>query len=184
MDSLPRGFYSRDSAEVARDILGKVLVRGKRKGKITEAEAYYGKEDPASHASNGKTGRNEVMFGGAGLIYVYLCYGLHHLLNITTRKKGKPGAVLIRSLKPLEGLDEMKKMRQTTNDLELTTGPGRLTEALGIDGSFNGLDITDRASPLGILNGEVNGEIQRSPRIGVEDDRKLRFYLGNSDYVS
>lgn len=187
MKTLDRSFYSRDSAEVARALLGKILEKEGMKGRIVETEAYYGKEDPASHASSGKTDRNELMFGKAGRIYVYLCYGLHYLLNITTRSKGKPGAVLIRALEPLEGLNRMKSNRSTKRRYKLTDGPGRLTEALGIDKGGNGADVTSGDSEIKVFkDGLEGGEVGKSGRIGINhgQERQLRFFLKDSKFLS
>ena len=136
--NLKRNFFQRDTSLVARELLGKILVR-KLQGKYTsgiiiETEAYYGMGDPASHAFRGMTPRSRVMFGKAGVAYVYLCYGVYWLLNAVTEKEDTPGAVLIRGLKPLEGIQEMKKRREIQEVKQLADGPGKLTIALGIDG--------------------------------------------------
>jgi DNA-3-methyladenine glycosylase len=180
-------FYSRDSKEVARDILGKTLVRGKMAGEIVEVEAYYGEDDPASHAYSGKTQRNSLMFGQAGKIYVYLCYGMHYLLNITTLEQGSPGAVLIRALKPLKGLKFMKRNRKVKKDVDLANGPGKLTQAMDIDLSHNGIDVTDEESEIKVIDpGRRELEIGRSGRVGINDggDRKLRFFVRDSKFLS
>ena len=113
---LKRDFFRRDTALVARELLGKKLVRISKgeytSGTIIETEAYYGPGDPASHAFRGMTPRSSIMFGEAGIAYVYLCYGVYRLLNVVTEKKGNPGAVLIRSLKPLRGIEVMKRRRK------------------------------------------------------------------------
>ncbi|GAH90627.1 unnamed protein product [marine sediment metagenome] len=113
---LPGEFYKRDTLEVARDLLGKALVKFKGPemvgGIILETEAYYGQDDPASHAYGGKTPRSEIMFGKPGIAYVYMCYGMYYLLNVVTENEGKPGAVLIRALKPLWGIDIMKSIHK------------------------------------------------------------------------
>lgn len=187
MNTLSRSFYSRDSEEVARDLLGKKLVKGNMEGVIAETEAYYGEDDPASHAHRGKTERNLIMFREAGRVYVYLCYGIHYLLNITTRRKGEPGAVLIRALKPSKGLDEMKSRRGIYKESELTNGPGKLTQAMGVDLSYNGLDVTEERSELEVVAGKRDGlEVERSGRIGINrgGGKELRFFVKDSKYVS
>lgn len=184
IDIRDRDFFSRDSEEVAQELLGDILVKDGFKGRITETEAYYGENDSASHAYNGKTERNEIMFGVPGKVYVYLCYGVYYLLNITTRSKGRPGAVLIRSIKPLEGVNEMKINRGVEEVLELTTGPGKLTKALGVDKRYNGCDVTQKNSKMKVLEGGDPSGVSKGPRVGVDSERKLRFFLSNSDYVS
>ncbi len=184
--TLNKSFYCRDPSEVARDILGKKLVKNGLTGKIVETEAYYGEDDPASHAYNGKTNRNRLMFGEPGRVYVYLCYGMYHLLNFTTREEGKPGAVLIRAVEPLQGLESMKTNRNTSRKENLTTGPGKLTEAFGIDKEENGEDATGEGSPIKVKEWKNCDEIQRTKRIGVseEHERNLRFVCKDSDFLS
>jgi len=124
--SLPREFYHRDTSKVARELLGKALVKFKGPemvgGIITETEAYYGRDDPASHAFGGKTPRSKIMFGMPGTAYVYLCYGMYYLLNVVTEPKEIPGAVLIRVLKPLWGIGTMKERGILTRKAVLQTG--------------------------------------------------------------
>lgn len=142
---LPVGFYQRPTLDVARDLIGKVLVHkspdGTVSGMIVEAEAYIGEDDPACHAAVGKTTRNAPLYGPAGLAYVYLNYGLHDMVNAVTEADGHPAAVLIRALEPLEGMALMRRRRaqapwrkgkQTVPDHELCRGPGNLTRAMGI----------------------------------------------------
>lgn len=145
MAALKRDFYSRSSLSVARDLLGKRLVR-KLKGRllsgvIIETEAYGGENDSASHAFKGKTPRNSVMFGPAGIAYVYAAYGIHFLLNVVAGEEGAPEAVLLRALAPLEGRDEMTRLRGG-KEKALADGPAKLCQALSIDSSFNGWDLT------------------------------------------
>ena len=187
---IPREFYLRDPAEVARSLLGKILVRivnGRRLAcRIVETEAYYGSEDPASRARKGGD-LKRVMYGDVGIA---LIYGIHRqwLLNIVAHRRGEAGAVLIRSGEPLEGLDTMKKLRGVDDLKTLTTGPGRLTKAMAIDKSLHGKPVYTIAYGLWIeKNGETPSDlIARSRRIGVSEDlpTPLRFYLRNSSYIS
>ena len=181
---LPPAFFAQPTLQVARQLLGKYLVRRRSDclqiGKIVETEAYCGPDDKASHAFRGLTPRTRVMFGPPGVAYVYLIYGLHHLLNIVTEKPGYPAAVLIRALEPVANIDLP------------TNGPAKLTKALGIDLSFNQHNL---GHPQALLWVEDRGgapsssQIATSPRIGVdyaaEYARKpWRFYLKNSPFVS
>ena len=178
---LDRSFYERDTVEVAQSLLGCLLVSeigGKTKktsGIIIETEAYTGEKDPGSHAFKGITKRNRIMYGEAGKAYVYLIYGKHYLLNVTTEKAGTPGAVLIRALKPVEGIETMKKRRGTSIVTTLTSGPGKLTEALGITINHYGLDMT--STTVWIEQYTHYACIHSSPRIGVKDMTPLRFYI-------
>lgn len=183
---LPRSFYSRKTEIVARDLLGCILVHeinGKKiSGKIVETEAYLGENDPGSHASRGMTPRNKIMFGKPGVAYVYFIYGNHYCLNFVTEREGVAGAVLIRALEPLEGLEEMMRRRGRKNNL--TNGPGRLTQALGITRAHNGIDLT--GDELYVLRGEKPKEIVTTTRIGIREgaDLKLRFYIKGNKFVS
>lgn len=183
---LPGKFYGRDTSEVARNLLGKALVkfRGPEMvgGIILETEAYFGEDDPASHAYGGKTPRSEIMFGKPGIAYVYMCYGMYYLLNVVTENEGKPGAVLIRALKPLWRIDIMKKRRNVNLESRLIDGPGKLTIALGIDIKDNGADIVKGEKGLYIFDykkGNNNYKITRTNRIGIKkgEDRLLRFLI-------
>src|SRR6266581_1463160 len=147
MKKLAREFYTRsDVLEVARDLLGKTLVVPRRSGArvsgiIVETEAYRGPEDRASHAYNGRrTNRTETMFGIGGTAYVYFVYGMYNQFNVVTNVAGVPHAILVRALEPVEGLDVMRRRRQGRSEYELTSGPGRLCLAMGID---RGLDKAD-----------------------------------------
>jgi len=185
---LGRDFYERWVVNVARDLLGKLLIRridGKvLMGRIVEVEAYRGSDDPASHAYRGKTERNKVMFDRGGLAYIYLAYGIHRLLNVTAEPPGKPAAVLIRALEPLDGIEVMMEFRGTSDLRALTSGPGRLTEALKIGLELNGLDLTS-SDELFIADDGFRGfEVGSSPRIGVRDRRKWRFYIRGSRFLS
>jgi DNA-3-methyladenine glycosylase len=181
---LKKGFFRRDTALVARELLGKVLVRTLPEeytsGIITEAEAYYGTGDPASHAFRGMTPRSRLMFGEAGVAYIYLCYGVYWLLNVVTEDEGKPGAVLIRGLKPLEGKDIMQRRRNTAGIKRLADGPGKLTIAMGIDGRDNRCSMTSAGNGLYIKEGPESiksFDIKNTARIGLTSgkDRMLRY---------
>src|SRR5580658_744041 len=140
---LKRAFYNRPTIEVARGLLGKVLVHGPAAGIIVETEAYLGGGDLASHSAAGITDRTRVIFGPPGHAYVYLSYGMHECLNIVAEPDGEAGCVLIRALEPIEGLDIMRTRRPKARaDRDLTSGPGKLTQALGITRAHNGFDLT------------------------------------------
>lgn len=190
---LPRGFYSRPTLKVAEDLLGKVLVhrarQGVASGVIVETEAYIGEDDPACHASFGRTARSEPLFGPAGFAYVYLNYGVHYLVNAVTEADGYPGAVLIRALQPLEGLELMKKRRapdgRAIDEHDLCRGPGNLTKALGITIRHNRLDLAD--GPLTIEDrGMSVGTIATGPRIGIRVavERPWRYWVEGHRAVS
>lgn len=187
---LTSAFYARDTVRVAGDLLGKCLVRvrghTRMVGRIVEAEAYKGSEDPASHAFRGVTRRNAPMFAEAGHAYIYFTYGNHYCLNVTTEPRGTAGAVLIRALEPLKGLQSMRRLRPGVSDLELTNGPGKLTKAMGIDLALNEVDMT-KPGPLFIVDsGPEDFRVNQSPRVGIRQgtDRLWRFYIADNAYVS
>lgn len=189
MGILSRSFYERDTVTVARELLGKLLVHqtseGLTSGKIVEVEAYLGGNDPGSHASRGVTPRNKVMFGKPGLAYIYFIYGNHFLFNVVSEQEGKAGAVLIRALEPVEGMELMQKRREWQDLRNLTNGPGKLTQALEIIREQNGLDLTK--GNLKILNkGKEEFDIISSTRIGIKEgsEAHLRFYIANNRFVS
>ena len=187
-----RSFFERDTAEVSRELLGKYLGRFVNGyllgGMIVETEAYYGPDDPASHAYRGQTSRNEVMFGPGGYSYVYFTYGNHYLLNIVTGNKGTPGAVLLRGIEPVFGREHMQKNRPNKKETELTNGPGKMTQAMGITKEHNGLMMAGpELVALQHSPASTNGyTIKTSPRIGISrgKESKLRFYFGGHPYVS
>ncbi len=185
---LPEDFFARPTVEVAPDLLGKLLVHGRTAGMIVEVEAYLGREDRAAHASRGLTPRTRVLFGPPGRAYVYFIYGMHECLNIVAEPDGVPGCVLIRALEPLAGIAEMKRRRPAARSLvELTSGPGRLTAALGITRRHYGTDLT-RPGPFTVRRWrrEPQFEIARSARIGIRHctDWPLRFYIVGNPFVS
>ena len=187
---LPRAFYRRPTLDVARDLLGKVLVHtttaGVVTGVIVEVEAYIGEDDPACHAAPGLTRRNLPLYGPPGHAYVYLNYGMHYLLNAVTEPVGYPAAVLIRALQPRTGRPLMRRRRKAPAvDALLCRGPGNVTRALGVTLRHNRTDLCgDR---LYIEDpGRAVGAIGWSPRIGIRvgTDRRWRAYLRDSDAVS
>ena len=189
MRILGRRFYARHPSRVARDLLGKVLVRriGRKilSGRIVEAEAYSS-DDPASHAFRGRTERNRALFGEVGRAYIYQTHGLNFCLNVTARK-GKPaGGVLIRAVEPLRGAENMKKLRGRTDIRELARGPGYLGRAMAIDRRLYGTDVTKKG-PLFIADdGALKPKVKRTTRIGVTAARELRrrFIVAGSPFVS
>ena len=191
--ALPHSFYARSALEVAPDLLGCLLVReweGRRLvGRIVEVEAYLGREDAASHAFRGPTPRSQVMFGPAGMAYVYLIYGVHHCLNVVTGAPGVGQAALIRALEPLAGVEIMQRLRGREDVRMLTNGPGKLCQALGVDRRLNGWDLT-AGSGLWLERGDLAGEtICTSPRIGIRGaDEALnapwRFFLRDNPHLS
>jgi len=190
MRVLSRDFYERDTAKVARKLLGKVLVHrareGMTSGKIVETEAYYGRGDPASRASRKRTKLNWLMWGRGGLAFVYMIHA-RWMFNVTTEREGVPGAVLIRALEPLDGVELMKRRRGITDERDLTSGPGKLTQAMGITRAHHGLDLTNSKGGLVVIDGgQEQFEIASSHRIGVTRDleRKLRFYVRGNPFVS
>jgi DNA-3-methyladenine glycosylase len=184
---LPRRFYARDTVQVSRELLGKVLAHGETAGIIVETEAYLGGDDLASHSAAGITPRTQVIFGPPGHAYVYLSYGMHECLNIVAEKEGKPGCVLIRALEPLEGIEMMRARRPgIRTDRDLASGPGRLTKALAITRADNGVDMT--RGDLTVRRPAHNREFQIdvTPRIGITKcaDWPLRFVIRGNKYVS
>ncbi len=190
---LERPFYARDVVTLARDLLGRVLVRqweGRRlSGVIVETEAYAGGDDAGSHAFRGPTARNRSMFGPPGHAYVYRVYGIHHCLNLVGEGEGIPGAVLIRALRPHEGREEMARRRGRPAS-EATNGPGKLCQALAIDLALDGADLCDGAT-LWVEEGlpVPSAQVLAGPRVGLGADdvarlRPWRFALKGEPAVS
>lgn len=176
MSILERDFYARPTITVARELLGKKLVRqtggAELSGVIIETEAYCGSEDSACHAHRGKTLRNTVMFGPPGCAYVYFTYGMHYLLNLVTEEEGKPCAVLVRAILPLTGLAEMQAHRKRWGK-DLTNGPAKLCQALAIDKCFNGWDLTEgRQLWVEQFQNVPADRVSVTPRIGIDYARK------------
>ncbi|HXU16964.1 MAG TPA: DNA-3-methyladenine glycosylase [Terriglobales bacterium] len=193
--ALPRAFYDRDPREVGPDLLGKVLVRKQGRktlaARIVEVEAYLGAEDPAAHASSGKTSRNAVLFGPPGYAYVYFIYGNHYCLNVSCLPDGIPGGILFRALEPLAGTEEMFKLRRIEKGADLrrlTSGPGRLAAAFGITRERdNGKDLTDAHSDLYIAEvGMPPSRVLITKRIGIKKaaDMPLRYIVAGNRFVS
>ena len=176
---LPRRFYNRPTLDVARDLIGKVLVhetpRGLASGVIVEVEAYIGESDPACHAAPGPTARNAPLYGPPGMAYVYLNYGIHYLVNAVTEAEGWPAAVLIRALEPQDGIPLMRRRRAGTKRpseiavADLCRGPGNLTKALGIDVKQNLVDLT---------GGSLRIENQKAPPRPLAWSRRIGITVG------
>jgi DNA-3-methyladenine glycosylase len=187
---LPRRFFARDPVSLARDLLGRILFyrtdAGLIAGRIVETEAYTGEADPASHAYRGRTARNAVMFGKAGYAYVYFSYGMHYCLNITAEKPGTAGAVLLRALEPLAGVDLMRARGDSGPEARLLSGPGKIGRAFGLTLADNGRDFT--RGPLGIEEGTPvdDDNVAISKRIGIARavDFPYRFAVIGSTAVS
>jgi DNA-3-methyladenine glycosylase len=185
LEPLPRSFYERDSVQVARDLIGRLLVReadGERLvGKIVEAEAYA-RDDPASHAFRGETARNRSMFGPPGHAYVYRSYGIHRCLNAVTQPVS---AVLLRALEPLDGLAPMARRRGLDDPRLLCAGPGRLCQALAIDLEDDGVDLCS-GNHLWVAEGEPAGHVDVTRRVGISVamDLPWRFAESGSRYTS
>jgi DNA-3-methyladenine glycosylase len=205
--SLPRGsalpstFFARPSDDVAPDLVGKVLWRrGVGGGRLTEVEAYLPQDDPACHAARGWTRRNAAMFGRPGSIYVYISYGVHVLLNLVCEEEGVGSAVLVRSFEPLGDTQQLMHNRMAARRSEgpevatpdgwpdgrqLSRGPGRVGQALGLHLGLNGLDLGE-ASGLYVIDDGFTPTVRRTTRVGVSrgDHLPLRFYTDGSEYVS
>ena len=173
-DRLTESFFERDTVQVARDLIGKKLVRiigdSRVSGIISETEAYRGEEDLACHARAGRTPRTEIMFGPPGRTYIYFVYGMHWLLNVVTERDGFPGAVLIRAIKPVDGLHIIAQRRDGRPQDQWTDGPAKLCQALDIDGRFNGINTCTPDSEIFFVNQPsiINEQIQISSRIGLD----------------
>ncbi len=191
---LPVSFYARPTLDVLEDLIGKVLVRilkgGATSGIIVEAEAYCGEDDQASFAYRGRTKRSESLYGPPAKAFIYLTYGMHHMLNVITESEDFPAAVLIRALEPLEGISLMNARRKTDKIRNLCSGPAKLCQALSIGLSLNGLSVSSPKSPLFIREGlreeKREGELWWRPRIGIRlgRERMWRAYLKDSPFVS
>jgi DNA-3-methyladenine glycosylase len=187
---LPRSFYARPTIEVARDLLGKILVHGKTAGRIVETEAYLGGDDLASlasHSARGITPRTRVIFGPPGHAYVYFIYGMYECLNIVAEPEGRPGCVLIRAAEPVAGIHIMQRRRPTARSLhDLASGPGRLTQALAITRAHNGADLVCGSLTVETPHADPEFEIAITPRVGIRHcaDWPLRFLIKGNAFVS
>jgi DNA-3-methyladenine glycosylase len=181
-----RAFFDRSVHEVARDLIGWELAVGDTAGVIVETEAYEA-ADPACHAYIGRTARNEVLFGPPGHAYFYLSYGIHSLLNFVTEPEGTASAVLIRALEPTRGIELMRERRGRDQIAELCSGPGKLTEALGVGLELNGADLLASPFQLSPPAGErACAEVVAGPRIGITKAAELpwRYCVKGSRFVS
>ena len=187
---LAEAFYDRDTEQVARDLLGCIVAcrspEGLTAGRIVETEAYLGPHDPACHAVAGRTKRTHWLFGPPGVAYVYFIYGVHWCLNAVTREEGFGSAVLIRALEPTEGVALMRKRRGVARDRDLTNGPGKLCQALGITGAHDGMSLA--SSELAIHAGAPlpDEAVAVTPRIGITKaaDLPLRWVVQESAFLS
>jgi len=193
---LKKSFYRREVVVVARELLGKVLVKSNGKeilaGKIVEVEAYHGDIDEAAHSYGGITKRNEIMFEAGGYLYVYFTYGAHHCCNVVTGKKGQGTAVLIRAVEPVAEIDSMirnrfgRKLKNEKEIFNLTSGPGKVCQAFRLDRSHSGTDLT--SDKIFILDGEKikSRDIGISKRIGITRSLDLlwRFFIKDNPYLS
>jgi DNA-3-methyladenine glycosylase len=171
---LARAFYRRSAVHVARELLGKILTHDDASGHIVETEAYLGEDDGAAHSARGVTPRTQVIFGPPGHAYVYFIYGMYDCLNIVCEPEGIAGCVLIRALEPVSGLKG------------LANGPGKLTRAMGINRTHNGVDVTKGPITIHAPNRQEKFEIATSPRIGITKsaDLPLRFFIKGNPSVS
>jgi DNA-3-methyladenine glycosylase len=172
--------------EVAPRLLGSVLRHGDAAVRITEVEAYDGANDPGSHAFRGRTARNEVMFGPAGRLYVYFTYGMHHCCNVVCGDEGSASAVLLRAGEVVRGADAVRDRRPRSTERDLARGPARLCQALGIDLSHNGTDLTTGDLVLEPGDTPDPDSVQTGPRVGLREaaDRPWRFWLAGEPTVS
>ncbi len=183
-------FYLQDTEIVAKNLIGKVLVRKIDgiilSGEIVETEAYMPFNDAANHSAKGKTSRNSAMFENGGIFYVYKIYGVHHCINVVTDKSGLGSAVLIRALRPFTGIDGMKTRRRKTELVELCNGPGKLAQALSFTTNDNCSSMLLPDLYIQDFKSYNDIELVNTPRIGINvaTDLNLRYYLKKCEYVS
>lgn len=185
--SLPLSFYSRPTVDVARSLLGCVLIHHRSAGTIVEVEAYLGTEDRAAHAYRGVTERTRVIFGPPGRAYIYFIYGMHECLNVVAEKTGRPGCVLIRALEPTTGLEQMYERRRWKGlPRGLANGPGKLTQALAITREQYGARLDRGKLCIRAWKAPHSFEIEATPRIGISHcaDWPLRFVWKNHPCLS
>lgn len=186
-----RSFYARPTVEVARSLLGTVLLHrtdeGLLAGVIVEVEAYLGQDDPAAHSSAGRTARTRVIFGNPGHAYVYKIYGLHHCLNVVAEPGGTPGCVLVRAMEPVCGLDVMRSRRVAAQRAEqIASGPAKLTQAMGIGMEAYGADLLGEPLSIRVPRKEPEVAVGTTKRIGIRKarDLDLRFFIVDNEHVS
>ncbi len=186
---MPQSFYARDALVVAQGLLGKLLRRGPVVLRITEVEAYRYPDDTANHCRAGRTARNAPMWGPPGHAYVYLCYGIHHMLNLVTGGEGEGAAVLIRSAEPVAGLRQVRERRDGREGPAALTGPGKVAAALALDVAWSGHRLFRRGG-LTVLDADAPRVVLAGPRVGIDyaagRDRRApwRLAVGDSAYVS
>jgi DNA-3-methyladenine glycosylase len=187
---LPQSFFRRDARAVAPELLNKILLAADgRSGRIVEVEAYCGAIDPAAHTYRGKTQRNAVMFGPPGCMYVYFTYGMHWCCNAVCGDDGEGTAVLLRALQPLAGLERMRDARRAArSDRDLCRGPARLTQAMGITGAQNGIELFSGRAGFSLVGDGTPPprDAQAGPRIGISRavEHPWRWYVPGNEYVS
>ena len=187
--TVDREFYRRDAREVAPDLLNKLLVRGDLVGRIVEAEAYCGGEDPGAHTYRGMTNRNRTMFGPPGGLYVYFTYGMHWCANAVCGDEGEGIAVLLRALVPLDGLDEMRERRPAARrDRDLCSGPAKLCQAFGLDREHDGADLVTADRGITILDDGIPPPVDpvQTTRVGLSAgaEHPWRWYVAGDPNVS
>ncbi|MGF7238146.1 MAG: DNA-3-methyladenine glycosylase [Frankia sp.] len=185
---LPRAFFDRPSREVARDLLGAIVVRGEVAVSLTEVEAYDGADDPASHAFRGPTRRNAVMFGPPGYAYVYFTYGMHWCLNVVCGPGLRASAVLLRAGAVVEGWPTARERGRRRRDAELARGPACLTQVLAVDRGLNGADLTEPSGELTIVAGQPvpDAAVLTGPRVGIRvaTERPWRYWVAGAPSVT
>ena len=196
MKKLSRKFYlSTDTLQIARDLIGKILVvptvDGRRvSGMVVETEAYLGAIDKAAHSyKNRRTKRTETMFSIGGTVYIFFVYGMYFQFNVVVGEKDSPHAILIRAIEPIDGVEVMRERRGAMKDKNLTSGPGKLCIALGVDKTFNGADLLSEKVWLEEFKTFSDAEISKGKRIGIDyaeefAEKPWRFWLKNNDFVS
>ena len=188
---LSRSFFDRPTLDVAPALLGKIIVHKidghVLAGRIVETEAYLGAGDRAAHSARGLTPSTKVIFGPPGRAYVYLCYGMHECLNLVAEPDGRAGCVLVRALEPLLGIQEIQRRRPRSKRLsDLASGPGKLTLALGVTRSRNGVDVTRGPLTVRASRAPEPLEVVTTTRVGISASRDLpyRFYIKDNEFVS
>ncbi len=186
-----RSFYARPTVEVARSLLGSILLHrtdeGLLAGVIVEVEAYLGQDDPAAHSSAGPTARTRVIFGDPGHAYIYKIYGLHHCLNVVAEPGGTPGCVLVRALEPVCGIDAMRSRRVAARRADqIASGPAKLTQAMGIGIESYGADLLGEPLSIRLPHKEPEVKVRTTKRIGIRKAQELdlRFFIADNEHVS